>query len=476
MATHRTNGSGSLASEITLLISRTGASPNIRLNHLDNLRIFLTSLVIIHHTAIPYGGLGSWEFRSPCFPPFSIFLATFNAVDQTFFMALFYWMAGYFSHLELARRGGSYVARRDFVKGRLKRLVVPSTFFTLVFAPMMRVMTTVRYCRLNPTACEEGISTVWLAVKTFVGYLSILGGIKGPVWFCVLLAIFDTFAAMLLASLNQRVLRPFTPERLQTSTGVATVLIPVILFAFLIRLVYPVGTIFTPLNLQPAFLPQYIFAYLVGHASAAAGTDTLRFSRLAPFPNPSASVPPIRRLTAALGTQMLGLGIVHASAYIFRTPHEDPLLTAVGGWRIPALLYAIWNEVGFVTIGPALVDLFAHHFPQPVTMKLPWRRFTVASADVRLARYAFATFLVHPVVSLGVELVVEWGMGCEGEGVNARAMASSPASEMSKGSMWNVLGLGPVVMTAAVGSVNAILSWGVAMGLMDLVPKLGRWV
>ncbi|KAI9876829.1 MAG: hypothetical protein M1823_007205, partial [Watsoniomyces obsoletus] len=175
---------------------------------------------------------------------------------------------------------------------------------------------------------------------------------------------------------------------------------------------------------------------------------------------------------------VLGLGLVHASTYIFNNPLEDPLLTTVGGWRIPALLYAIWNEVGFVTIGPALMDVFAHHFPRPVRVKLPWRRFTVASADVRVARYAFATFLVHPLVCLGVELVVEAGMGCEGEGegVDARVMASSPASEMATRSVWSVLGLGPVVMTAAVGSVNVILSWGVAVGLMDLVPALGRWV
>jgi hypothetical protein len=58
-----------------------------RKHGLDNLRTFLTALVILHHTAIVYGGSGEWPVRSRCFPPESLTLITFNAIDQTFFMA-----------------------------------------------------------------------------------------------------------------------------------------------------------------------------------------------------------------------------------------------------------------------------------------------------------------------------------------------------------------------------------------------------
>ena len=39
---------------------QNNTKPQSRLFHLDNLRIYLTILVIVHHTAIAYGGAGDW--------------------------------------------------------------------------------------------------------------------------------------------------------------------------------------------------------------------------------------------------------------------------------------------------------------------------------------------------------------------------------------------------------------------------------
>ncbi len=130
--------------------------PRPRLHFLSNLRIFLTTLVIFHHTAIPYGGLGSWDFHSRCFPSISPTLAIFNAMDQTFFMALFMWMAGYFMHRELSIFaeteqsmrtlttgrifGVRFGLQSGFVLGRARRLLLPTAFYTLLFKPATKIM------------------------------------------------------------------------------------------------------------------------------------------------------------------------------------------------------------------------------------------------------------------------------------------------------------------------------------------------
>jgi glucans biosynthesis protein C len=65
-----------------------------RSHDLDNLRSFLTCLVIAHHTSIVYGGGGSWYFKSACFTSAPGLLRTFEAVNQSFFMGLFFWISG----------------------------------------------------------------------------------------------------------------------------------------------------------------------------------------------------------------------------------------------------------------------------------------------------------------------------------------------------------------------------------------------
>jgi hypothetical protein len=44
---------------------------------------------------------------------------------------------------------------------------------------------------------------------------------------------------------------------------------------FLIPLWYPAGTLFVPLNLQPAYLPQYIACYLFGAARGSTSPAVL---------------------------------------------------------------------------------------------------------------------------------------------------------------------------------------------------------
>ena len=82
---------------------QTTVQPNDRLYFLDNLRIYLTILVIFHHAALAYGGGRSWYVgRDPMTDEISpIFLTLFDIINQSYFMSAFFLLAGYFTPLSL---------------------------------------------------------------------------------------------------------------------------------------------------------------------------------------------------------------------------------------------------------------------------------------------------------------------------------------------------------------------------------------
>ena len=67
-----------------------------RLVFIESLRTVLTVLVIAHHSAITHGGSGSWFYREvqDSGAPFSLLLTLCCAVNQAFFMGLFFLLSG----------------------------------------------------------------------------------------------------------------------------------------------------------------------------------------------------------------------------------------------------------------------------------------------------------------------------------------------------------------------------------------------
>jgi glucan biosynthesis protein C len=110
------------------MTEQTSARPPARLFHLDNLRLYLTILVILHHTAIAYGAVGDWSIVDPAVDDISpVFLTFFTAVNQSYFMSAFFLLAGYFTPRSLDRKG-----RASFIKDRLIRLGIPLLLFTTI--------------------------------------------------------------------------------------------------------------------------------------------------------------------------------------------------------------------------------------------------------------------------------------------------------------------------------------------------------
>lgn len=250
-------------------------------------------------------------------------------------------------------------------------------------------------------------------------------------WYLALLTIFDLIAVVLFPPNVQRQATLTDVLRLKRRVWVPVAWAITILGSFAVRQVYPVGTIFVPLGLQIAYLPQYILAYFAGHAAALTGNPFV-LSFLSYDKN---------SVTKLLGTLTL---VTFSLGLIFLVPPagEDHIQLCRGGFNLPALIYAIWNEVGFATIGPALLAVFMKHLSFPLylrSLRLKKDR-SETGGGVFLARYSYTAFLLHPLVSIAVELVIESLMNCKGE--------PDPHG------LWSLMG--PVVLALAVGAVNIL--------------------
>lgn len=88
--------------------------------YLDNLKIFLTVLVIFHHAGQAYGDGGDWSY-SPSNPAEIMpWIWHFFAVNAAFFMGLFFLISGYFVPASYDNQGA-----KTFIQKKLKHLGIP---------------------------------------------------------------------------------------------------------------------------------------------------------------------------------------------------------------------------------------------------------------------------------------------------------------------------------------------------------------
>lgn len=197
--------------------------PTPRFYYLDNLKMWLTVLVVAHHVAQAYGPTGGdWPVseaqRSPLLGPFI-------SINSIFFMGAFFFISGYFTPRPYDRKGFSV-----FAKDRLLRLGIPA----LLIAAILTV-----------------------ATKSFT---------FAHMWYTV-----DLLALSLL----------YGAYRLRIKRDPAVVSPPgngvLLLFTLMMGIITAVVRVWYPVDLwvmvlgvfpvEPAHAPQYLFLFLAGLAA-----------------------------------------------------------------------------------------------------------------------------------------------------------------------------------------------------------------
>ena len=94
-----------------------------RLYYLDNLKVCLTVLVIMHHAGQAYGNGGDWAYTPSNPAEFMPWIWHFFSTNAAFFMGLYFFISGFFVPSSFDKQG-----TKQFVQKKLLRLGVPLLF------------------------------------------------------------------------------------------------------------------------------------------------------------------------------------------------------------------------------------------------------------------------------------------------------------------------------------------------------------
>jgi glucan biosynthesis protein C len=314
----------------------------MRLFFLDNLKVLLIVLVVMHHAGQPYGPGGDWPIAQEQIPDIDLLLMSlFFIVNASFFMGLFFMISAYFLPGSYDRKGPA-----QFMKDRLVRLGVPTLVGVLGLMPVMIYM-----------LGSRNVSFVDF-------YVNNLGGLSlGWLWFLAMLLIFAVgYVAWRLAfkwpKLNATVF-PGTVSILAFAGAIALV-------SFAVKIVSPVNE-WTWFHLfEPAHVTQYVMMF-------AAGIVAYRGGWLEKIPAGTG-----RRWLAAAGLLVLAVPVIY-----FTMGGEG----FDGGLSGMALLWSVWEALMCVSMSIGLLALFKNRFSYQ-------GRIMKAMSD-----NAFTVYLIHiPVV------------------------------------------------------------------------------
>jgi glucans biosynthesis protein C len=234
----------------TIAGSRTARD---RLSFIDNVRWVMILLVLSMHAAVTYSPFGGWYYREHAEAGRAtlLFFATYQSFLQGFFMALLFFVAGYFVPKSYDRKGAA-----AFLAGRAVKLGLPTILFVVVIGPVT----------------EYFIAHSWHTKASFAHALGVyftrfrfLAG-TGPLWFCAALLVFS-----ICYVLYRQLVQPLRETRVASAAlpGPGGVILTVAALAaatFLIRIAMPMGTAFY--NMQLCYFASYVIMFGLGIAAA----------------------------------------------------------------------------------------------------------------------------------------------------------------------------------------------------------------
>ena len=222
-----------------------------RLFFVDNLRILLITLLVLHHLAITYGASGIWPYQEPPSGELAVLVLTlFAGINQAFFLGFFFMISGYFTPGSYDRKGAGL-----FLKDRLLRLGVPLLFYLIVIDPLIEYAVAVKVRGFG------GGFRQFLA--RYVGGYDGLS--VGPLWFVETLLIFT-----IIYVLWRQLVKPAAgqPQRESNAPSNMTIVLFALVLGvvtFILRIWLPKGWYFRLLGL-PSFpdYPQYFGLFVLG--------------------------------------------------------------------------------------------------------------------------------------------------------------------------------------------------------------------
>ncbi|HSJ55443.1 MAG TPA: acyltransferase family protein [Anaerolineae bacterium] len=305
-----------------------------RLFFVDNIRVLLTILVILHHLMITYAGTGDWIYNEGREDLITNALGGwFCATNQSYFMGLFLLISAYFVPGSYDRKGPGRL-----VKDRLIRLGIPLALYSWVINPLFVWAFFHR---------ESGISFWSYFPGEYFRTQAVIG--HGPLWFVEVLLIFTLVYVGWRLATRSRPARPVVDAPFPANRTIALFALLLGVVTFLVRLPFPMdGYWFGPLNLQFGFFAQYIALFSLGLIA-------YRRNWLVGLPDQVGRF----WLRVAIGLILLWAPMMLTNGAV------DGKVFFKGGVNWQAALYAVWESFLCVSMCLGLIYAFRRHLNQP---------------------------------------------------------------------------------------------------------------
>ena len=330
--------------------------------YIDNLKVVLITLVVLHHALITYGAPGGWYYaQKTTHIGAAILMTILVTINQSFFMGFFFFLSAYFIPGSYNKKGAG-----RFVKDRLLRLGIPLVFYSFILSPVLIYL------------------VYYFGEGHHISFIQFLGGFHDWINFGVLWFV----AALLLFTLVYVFWRMVTKK--YKSKSIATPSLRMILWfaavvgfiSFLVRIVFPIGWILNPVGFQLAYFSQYVALFLLGLVAS-------KNNWLDEFPYGKG-----KRFVRYALRLLLFFPII----FVIEKTAKTPQSWFIGGFHWQQLLYAVWEQLlGFSII----VALLTYG-------KKLWNKSS--SLMRKLSRNAFAVYIFHPLVLIALALSFRnWG-------------------------------------------------------------------
>lgn len=333
-----------------------------RLLFIDNLRVLLIILVIMHHLAITYGAAGSWYYQDSAKDTLTtVLLSILTATNQAFFMGLFFLISAYFTPGSYDRKGAG-----PFLRDRLLRLGIPLLIYDLLIDPLVVFI----------ASGFQG--SYW---NFSIDYLFAHGGIgQGPAWFIEALLFFVVLYALwrLLSrrwpGLLSRTTAPVNEAHpYPTYSRMLLYIVGLALVNFIVRIWLPIGWTLQVLNFQFPFFAQYISMFVLGIIAYRRGWLTR-------IPDAMGRA----WFWVAIGNLVLFLVLAIAGGAIKHIEYFE------GGLHWQNFAYAVWEAIMCVALCTWLLVFFRRRVQRQGRLG----KFLTANA--------YTVYILHPLVIVGL--------------------------------------------------------------------------
>jgi len=339
-------------------------SSTAKISYINNLKVLMTVLVVLHHAFITYGAPGSWYYIQKTTHIAALFpMTVFVATNQSFFMGFFFFLSALFIGSSFQKKGTS-----KFLMDRLKRLGIPLVFYSLVLSPI-----------LNYIVEHYGYGQHRSFLEYMSGYHHWID--FGVMWFV---------AALLIFNLVYLIVKNIPPFGFNLKIGfpsnkqllIAGAILG--LLSFLTRLIFPTGWTLSPLGFQLGYFPQYILLFIAG--LIASKNDWLAQLNIRQGKN-------MARLIAPM------VLIVLPALFIVYLVLKFPGSYFNGGWNFMAFFYCFWEQITGIIIMTTLLCISKFKWNTPSTF-LSW-----------LSANAYGVYIFHPLVLISLSLLIKnWGV------------------------------------------------------------------